>query len=94
MAYWHTGSAFFQIPQSYLNDVHLVPSVVLKDNELLTKSSYGYRYLKNARRKHPDRLADSCKRSSVNRMAAGSRLQVQVMDFFFFHLLFKHALCS
>ena len=21
-------------------------------------------------------------------------LQVQVMDFFFFHLLFKHALCS
>jgi len=22
------------------------------------------------------------------------RLQVQVMDFFFFHLLFKHALCS
>ena len=36
----------------------------------------------------------SCKRSSVNRMAAGSRLQVQVMDFFFFHLIFKHALCS
>ena len=32
--------------------------------------------------------------SSVNRMAAGSRLQVQVMDFFFFHFLFKHALCS
>ena len=30
----------------------------------------------------------------VNRMAAGSRLQVQVMNFFFFHLLFKHALCS
>jgi len=32
-----------------------------------------------------------CKRSSINRMAAGSSLQVQVMDFFFFHLLFKHA---
>ena len=31
MAYWYIGSAFFQIPQSYLNDVHLVPSVVLKD---------------------------------------------------------------
>jgi len=31
------------------------------------------------------------KRLSVNWMAAGSRLQVQVMDFFFF---FKHALCS
>jgi len=30
----------------------------------------------------------------VNRMAAGSRLQVQVMDFFFFHFLFKHTLCS
>ena len=29
-------------------------------------------YLKNARRKHLDRLADSCKLSSVNRMAAGS----------------------
>ena len=33
-------------------------------------------------RKHSDRLADSRKRSSVNQMAAGSRLQVQVMDFF------------
>jgi len=48
----------------------------------------------DTRRNHPDRLADSCKRLSVNRMAAGSRLQVQVMDFFFFDLLFKHALCS
>jgi len=37
MAYWYTGSAFHQIPQSYLNDVHLVPSVVLRDNELLTQ---------------------------------------------------------
>ena len=37
MAYWYTGSAFHQIPQSYLNDVHLVPFVVLRDNELLTK---------------------------------------------------------
>ena len=27
-----------QIPQSYLNDVHLVPSVVLRDNELLIKA--------------------------------------------------------
>ena len=56
--------------------------------------SNGYRCLKNTRRKHPDCLADSCKRLSVNRMAAGLRLQVQVMDFSFFHLLFKHALCS
>ena len=37
MAYWYTGFAFHQIPQSYLNDVHLVPSVVFRDNELLTK---------------------------------------------------------
>ena len=37
MAYWYTGSAFHQIPQPYLNDVHLVPSVALRDNELLTK---------------------------------------------------------
>jgi len=58
------------------------------------KGSYGYRYFKNARRKYPDCLTDSSKRLSVNRMAAGLRLQAQVMDFFFFHLLFKHALCS
>ena len=34
---------------------------------------------------------------SINRMdgmAAGSRLQVQSWIFFFFHLLFKHTLCS
>jgi len=31
----------------------------------------------NATRKHPYRLAVSCKRSSVNQMAAGLRLQVQ-----------------
>ena len=30
--------------------------------------------MKIIRRKHPDHLVDSCKRSSVNRMAAGSRL--------------------
>jgi len=40
MAYWYTGSAFHQIPLSYLNDVHLVPSVVLRD-ELLTKAPNG-----------------------------------------------------
>ena len=33
----HLTCSFFQIPQSYLNDVHLVPSVVLTDNKLLTK---------------------------------------------------------
>ena len=30
--------------------------------------------MKITRRKHPDHLVDSCKRLSVNRMAAGSRL--------------------
>ena len=30
---------------------------------------------------HPDHLADSCKRSSINRMAAGSRLSWCIMDF-------------
>ena len=45
--------------------------------------------LMNVKRKHPDRLADSCKCSSIKQMAAGSS-----HGFFFFHLLFKHALCS
>ena len=63
---------------SYLNDIHLVASVVLRDNELLTKVPMDIqcRYLKNAIRKHPDHLADSCKCSNINRMAAGLRLQV------------------
>ena len=32
---------------------------------------------KLTRRKHPDHLVDTCKCLSINRMAAGSRLQVQ-----------------
>ena len=32
--------------------------------------------MKITRRKHPDHLVDSCKRLSVNRMAAGSRLPI------------------
>ena len=36
--------------------------------------TYGYRYMKNSKEKIPNRLADFCKRSSVNQMAAGSRL--------------------
>ena len=43
--------------------------------------------MKKARRKYPDRLADSCKRSSVNWMAAGSRLSWCIMDFLFIYLL-------
>ena len=49
--------------------VHLVPSVVLRDNELLYPftlplMSYSFHL--------SDRLAGPCKRLSVNRMAAGS----------------------
>ena len=42
------------------------------------------------RRKYPDHLADSCKRSSVNRMAADLRLSWCIMDFFSCLQLFKH----
>ena len=38
--------------------------------------------MKITRRKHPDHLVDSCKRSSVNRMAAGSRLPRSSHGFF------------
>jgi len=46
--------------------------------------------------KYPDRLADldSCKHSSVNRMAAGSRLQVQVTDFCSSFTYFPNMLCA
>ena len=46
--------------------------------------------MKIVRRKYPDCLPDSCKHSSVNRMAAGSRLPRSSHGFFFFLLLFKH----
>ena len=38
--------------------------------------------MKIVRRKYPDNLADSCKCSSVNRMAAGSRLTRSSHGFF------------
>ena len=54
------------------------PSLLANIYELLTKlGSYGYRYLKTARIRHPDCLADSCKHSSINQMAADP-----VKDFF------------
>ena len=47
-------------------------------SQLIYRSSYivscGYKCMKKAERKYPDRQADSCKRSSANRIAAGSRL--------------------
>ena len=48
------------------------------------------------RRKHPDRLADSCKRLSINRMAASSRLPTvgPVRDFLSLLHLFKHNFCN
>ena len=85
MAYWYTGSAFHQIPQSYLNDVHLVPPVVLRDNELLTKVPIDIDTRRNIL---------TTRQTPVSVRALIGWLQVQVMDFFFFHLLFKHALCS
>ena len=39
-------------------------------------------FMKIVRRKYPDRLADSCKRLSANRMAAGSRLPRSSHGFF------------
>ena len=48
--------------------------------------------MKLTRRKHPNRLVDSCKHSSINRMAAGWRLSIgTVKDFF---LLSPHTLCN
>ena len=46
--------------------------------------------LKKAGRKYPYRLVDSCKRSSVNQIVAGSRLSWCIMDFFSCLQLFKH----
>ena len=57
-------------------------------------SSCGYKYTKKAGRKYPDRRADSCKHSSVNRMAAGSRLSWCIMDFFSCLQLFKHTVLT
>ena len=42
----------------------------------------GHIYMKLTRRKHPDHLADSCKHSSVNQMAAGLRLPRSSHGFF------------
>jgi len=52
---------------------------------------YGYKYLKIARRKHPDCLVDSCKYSSINQMAAGG-CPGSVMEFSFF-TYFSNILC-
>ena len=46
---------------------------MLEDNESLS-AFHGYRHMKNSKEKIPDCLVNSCKRSSVNRMAAGLRL--------------------
>ena len=65
--------------------------MVLRGNELLPMDIDIY--LKITRRKHLDHLADSCKLSSVNRMAAGSRLQVQPWIFSSF-TYFSNILCA
>ena len=43
-------------------------------------------------RKHPDHLADSCKRLSINQIATGLRLSWCIMDFFSCLQLFKYTL--
>jgi len=48
----------------------------------------------NRNKKLPDHLADSCKHSSVNWMAAGLRPPRSNQVFFFLFLLFKHFLWS
>ena len=56
---------------------------VLKDNKSFFRIPVDTgNYMKLAGRKHPDRLADFCKRSSVNWMAAGSRLSKCSHNFF------------
>jgi len=59
-----------------INEVHLVLLGVLRDNESLSSVPMDIdSYMKNSEEKTPDRLVDSCKCSSVYRMAAGSRLR-------------------
>ena len=50
--------------------------------------------MKKAGRKYPDHLADYCKRSSVNQMAAGSRLSWCIMDFIPCLQLFKYTVLN
>jgi len=45
----------------------------LQDNKSLSRVPVDINTWKKAGRKYFDRLADSCKRSSANRMAVGSR---------------------
>ena len=48
--------------------------------------------MKKAEKKYPVRLADPCKRSGVNRMAAG--LSCCIMDFFSYLQLFKQTVLN
>ena len=70
---------------------HTLHYIMKLDKSLhqLRMNSYGYKYMKITRRKHPDRLVDSCKRSSVNRMAAGSRLPRSSHGFFLLSATFQ-----
>ena len=54
----------------------------------LTRVPMDTLYMKLTRRKHPDHLADPCKRSSINRMAAGSRLPRSSHGFSPFSILY------
>ena len=90
LPYLFNSLAFFA---QILNDVHLVPSVVLRGNELLTKAPMDI----DARKMQEENILTTCQ-TPVSVCALIRWLHIQgcrsVMDFFLFHLLFKHALCS
>jgi len=73
-------------------NIHLVPLGVLRDNKSLS-SVLRIQIHENRKTKLPDRLADSCKHSSVNWMAAGLRLPRSSQGFCSF-FYFSNTLCS
>ena len=52
---------------------YIIQAIYIRFHKQVTfQGFHGYKYMKKAGRKYPDRLADSCKCSSVNQMTAGS----------------------
>ena len=58
----------------------------MRHPRVLFSYTCGYKY---TGRKYPDHLADFCKRLSVNRMAASSRLSWCIIDFFLLSATFQ-----
>ena len=81
-----------RVPTFHLSEECMtIPSLKVTD---FMPTADDYATLKHHWRKYPDLLADSCKRSSVNRMAAGSRLSWCIMDFFSCLQLFKRTVLA